>query len=215
MSARSMCRLVALLLVAASSQAADVSYQHPSLTIVAKSEPLDTVLKSLGREMRIYITVPTGLNPLVNCDIQNQSIKQAFKTLLGDLSYSLEWEEGGERLVGVTILASGGESSVAAAPEPATASPAAIPPEPVVATVIESAAPAAPDGQGIPGADYDYTMAAHEARMAQEREAHEAEMAQRRQEEEVEREARMKDEIERHDAEVRAYVESQGIQLPP
>ena len=99
--------IATLLSVSITSMAATVEYQHPDLTIVAKDEPLDSVLKSLGKEMRIYITVPTGLNPIVSCDIQQQPIKQAFKNLLGDMSYSLEWEEKTGQLAGLTILAGG------------------------------------------------------------------------------------------------------------
>ncbi len=86
-------QIASLLFVSTISMAATVDYQHPDLTIVAKEEPLDSVLKSLGKEMRIYITAPTGINTLVSCDIQHRPVKQAFKTLLGDMSYSLEWEE--------------------------------------------------------------------------------------------------------------------------
>jgi len=100
-------QMAAMLTVASASMAAEVKYQHPELTIVAQQEPLDSVLKSLGREMRIFVTVPTGFNPVVNCDIQNQSIKQALRTLLGDTSYSLEWEKGGDKLVGLTIFGAG------------------------------------------------------------------------------------------------------------
>jgi hypothetical protein len=107
--------IAALLFVSATCMAATVTYQHPDLTIVAKEEPLDAVLKSLGKEMRIYVTIPAGLNPVVNCDIQQQPVKQAFKTLLGDVSYSLAWEEKTGRLVGLTILA-GGEGATNDAP---------------------------------------------------------------------------------------------------
>jgi hypothetical protein len=96
-----------LLFLSTTCIAATVEYQHPDLTIVAKEEPLDSVLKSLGKEMRIYVTIPTGLNPVVNCDIQRQPIRQAFKTLLGEVSYSLEWAENTGQLAGVTILAGG------------------------------------------------------------------------------------------------------------
>jgi hypothetical protein len=213
-SARSICGLVVLLLLATAGDAAEVAYQHPVLTIVAKDEPLDSVLRVLGREMRIYIKVPTGLNPVVNCSIHDQSVTQALKTLLGDLSYSLEWESGGERLVGLTILSSGGESAVTAVSERIEV---VNQPELPVVTEIGNqgaGAPIAAANPHIPGSDHDYTMAQHEARMAREREAHEAEMAQRRQEEEIAQEARMKEEMERHDAEMRAYIEAQGLKFP-
>ena len=97
-------QMASLLLISTSSVAATVKYQDTNLTIVARQEPLDAVLKSLGREMRIYVTIPRGLNPMVNCEIQQQPIQQALKTLLGDMSYSLNWEDKTGRLVGVTIL---------------------------------------------------------------------------------------------------------------
>jgi hypothetical protein len=104
---------MAMLFASTISTAATVEYQHPDLTIVARQEPLDTVLKSIGKEMRIFIAVPTGLNLVVNCDIRQQPIQQAFMTMLGDLSYSLEWEKRTGKLVGLTILA-GGEGATAA-----------------------------------------------------------------------------------------------------
>jgi hypothetical protein len=173
MSVRTIGWLMALLFVATGGQAAEVTYQHPDLTIVAKNEPLDSVLKSLGRAMRIYITVPTGLNPVVTCDIHNQSVKQAFKTLLGDLNYSLEWEDGGERLMGLTILASGSESAATAVSEPVADTQVDDQPEPPAAAmdVQGAAAPVAASDQDIPGADHDYTMEEQQARTAQEREA--------------------------------------------
>jgi hypothetical protein len=106
-------QIATLLSLSTTSMAATVEYQHPNLTIVAREEPLTAVLKSLGKEMRIYVTIPTGLDPAVNCDIQQQPVKQALKTLLGDMSYSLEWEENTGQLVGVTILAAGQGSAMA------------------------------------------------------------------------------------------------------
>jgi hypothetical protein len=216
-----------LLSVSMGSQAADVEYQHPDLTIVAKEEPLQSVLKSVGKEMRIFITTPTGINPLVSCDIQEQPVKQAFKTLLGDMSYSLEWEEKTGKLMGLTILA-GGEG-VAAVPDRPSQTRSVEQTAPVAAAsggnqaapkpVEQSAhdAPTAPDDTAR--ADHEDRMeteqAEHEARMETERQAQEAEMAQRRQEEEVAHEVRMKEEVERHDAEAAAYLESQGLQPPP
>ena len=96
-------QIATLLSVSINGIAATVDYEHPDLTIVAEGEPLDSVLKSLGKEMRIYIVVPAGFNPIVSCDIQQRPIKQAFKTLLGDMSYSLEWEENTGQLAGLTI----------------------------------------------------------------------------------------------------------------
>ncbi len=215
--------------------AATVTYQHPDLTIVAKEEPLDTVLKALGKEMRIYITIPTGLNPVVNCDIQQQPIKQALKTLLGDLSYSLEWEEKAGRLIGVTILASGGESAVATISGGSSHTPNAEQPAPVAianpggpgaVTAVEQGdhdAPMAPDDAAL--TEHDATMAEHEARMETEQAEHEARMETERtametrmiEEREVQ-DQRMKEEVARHEvrhkAELEEYLGSKGLQMP-
>lgn len=214
-------QIATLLCAASSSMAATVDYQHPDLTIVARQEPLDTVLKSLGREMRIYITIPTGVNPVVNCDIQQQPVKQALKTLLGEMSYSLEWEQGGERLVGVTILGTGKEAAVAAVSGSPIREPGV---EQAVPAAVESSVgqggtampvaqrapdtPVAPDETAM--ADHDAAMAEHEARMETERAEHEARMAEER----VAQEEQMKEAVERHDAEMAAYLESQGLTLP-
>lgn len=98
-------QLTALWFIAMPSSAAEVAYQHPNLTIVAKDETLDSVLNSVSRAMHILVKTPEGLNPVVSCDIRNQPIKLAFKKLLGDMSYSLTWQDDGEHLVGLTILA--------------------------------------------------------------------------------------------------------------
>lgn len=87
-----------------SALAATVTYQHPHLTIVADNEPLDVVLKSIGREMRVYVQIPAGRNPMVSCDIQRQGIAQAFRTLLPDASYTLEWDDTGDRLTGLVVF---------------------------------------------------------------------------------------------------------------
>jgi hypothetical protein len=217
-------QIAVLLIVAAGSQAATVEYTQPNLTIVAKSEPLDTVLKSIGKEMRIYITIPTGLNPVVNCDIQNQPIKQAFKTLLGDMSYSLEWEKGGERLVGLTILAGGNASTAAASSDKSSAGAAAVQSAPVdVAGSGEQAAqaPVAHGGHASQAATHDdgsaardAAMAEHEARMETERAEREAQMAEER----AAQEEKMKEEVARHDAqheaELKAFLDSKGVQMP-
>ena len=82
----------------ASSIAATVGYQHPEVSIVAVDESLDSVLRSLGKEMDLSVTTPIGINPVINCNIQNQPIKRAFKNLLGGLSYSLVWGGDGQHL---------------------------------------------------------------------------------------------------------------------
>ncbi len=197
-------QLATLLSLSIPGMATTVEYQHPNLTIVAKEEPLDAVLKSLGKEMRIYITVPTGLNPMVSCDIQHQPIKQAFKTLLGDMSYSLEWEAKTGQLVGLTILAAGEESVVSNTSfNSQNASQAA--PVPVVTTGGQSATPT-----DVDHGDHDTAMADHEAHMETTRAEHEARMV----EEQAAQEERMKEEVVRHEAEMRAYIESQGLKLP-
>jgi hypothetical protein len=191
-----------LLFISATCMAATVSYQHHDLTIVAKQEPLDSVLKSLGKEMRIYVTIPTGLNLVVNCDIQQQPVKQAFKTLLGDMSYSLEWEEKTGRLVGLTILA-GGNGAV----WPAISN------KPTYTQSAEQAAlgPVASSGElqaGLPVEQGDTAMAANEIQTEAGREE-EPRVA-------VEQEAqteRLKEEAERHDHETADYLESVGLSL--
>lgn len=216
MKARSALSIAALLCLSTASLAATVEYRHPDLTIVARDEPLDAVLKSLGREMRIYITVPAGLNPVVNCDIQQQPVKQAFKNLLGDMSYSLEWDDRTGKLLGLTILA-GGEG-VAAISSPERSGNQSAP-----ATDTGSAAlGAAPQGQrsdAVPPVRPDDTaMAEHEARMEASRAEHEARMETERAEHEARmaeeraaQEVRMQEEVERHEAEMKALAESMGI----
>jgi hypothetical protein len=210
-------QIAILLSVSITSIAATVDYEHPDLTIVAKDEPLDSVLKSLGKEMRIYIVVPAGFNPVVSCDIQQRPIKQAFKTLLGGMSYSLEWEENTGQLAGLTILAGGGNTAVATVTNNPShgqsvsqATPAA-----VVSTGGQSATPASADqgGRDTAMADHEARIeaqrAVHEARMATDRAEHEARMVEER----AAQEERMKEDVARHEAEMAAYLESQG--LPP
>jgi hypothetical protein len=208
-------QVATLLALSIPGMAATVEYQHPDLTIVAREEPLDEVLKALGKELRIYITVPTGLNPLVSCDVQRQPIKQAFKMLLGDMSYSLEWEQKTGQLVGLTILAGGGESAVSSesSHDRNMSQPA---PAPIAATGGQATVPK-PVGHGdhdAAMADHDANMEAaraeHEARMETDRAEHEARMAEER----AAQEERMKEEVARQEAEMRAYIESQGLPFP-
>jgi len=203
------------------SQAATVEYQDPNLTIVAKEEPLQAVLKSIGKEMGISVTTPTDLNPTVSCAIEKQPVKQALKQLLGEMSYSLKWDESSGQLLGLTILGTGTGSAVAAVP--GNQSPPANMTD-VVSAPISSSSP----GSGMPVDQSDHAAPQpeqpelpmdtgrkeREAQMAEEREAHEAEMAQRRQEEEIAQEARMKEEVQRNDDQMRAYIESQGLTMP-
>jgi len=58
--------LIALMLSSVGSMAANVEYQHPDVAIVAVNETLDSVLKTLGKEMQITVTTPDGINPVIN-----------------------------------------------------------------------------------------------------------------------------------------------------
>ncbi|MEZ5573285.1 MAG: hypothetical protein R3E64_14870 [Halioglobus sp.] len=211
----------ALLLFSTGGMAATVEYDHPDLTIVAKEESLDSVLTALGKEMALTVQKPVGVNPMINCNIQNQPIERALKNLLGALSYSLVWADDGERLTGLVILAGDGESAEVVVTKPQTSSMSAD----QVASVAETSsasqsaiAPARDSDDNPQRAEQEARMetdrAEHEARMAEEREAREAEMEQRRQEEEIAHEARMKEEVARHEAEFEAYMQSQGISHP-
>mgnify|MGYP003638830176 CR=1 FL=1 len=214
--------LVALLTFSAGSVAAKVDYQNlDDVTIVAVNETLDSVLKTIGKEMQITVKAPTGLNPVINCDIQNKPVKRAFKILLGDMSYSLLWEESGERLAGLVILSGDGEPSEASARQTA---PQTTTPRGEAAQVVSiSDARGGDQGAGTPAdqlngnpqrAEYKSRMEAEqlemEARMAEEREVAEAEMELRRQEEEVAHKARMKEEEVRHKALMADYLETYG-----
>ena len=99
--------LAILLLTIPCSFAAKVDYEPPHISIVAVNESLESVLRTVGKEMQISVTLPLGLNPTVNCDVENKTVQEAFKVLLGDLSYSMQWEEGGDRLAGLVIMANG------------------------------------------------------------------------------------------------------------
>lgn len=212
-------QMAVLLSVSITSIAATVDYEHPNLTIVAEDEPLDSVLKSLGKEMRIYIVVPAGLNPIVSCDIQQRPIKQAFKTLLGDMSYSLEWEENTGQLAGLTILAGGGNSGVAAVSNNPSYSQSVSQATPAAGASNDGqrAAPAPADhgGHDTAMADHQALMETrreeHEARMAADRAAHEARMVEER----AEQEERMEEDAARHEEEITAYLESQRLQPAP
>lgn len=161
-------QLAALLSIAMPSSAADVAYQHPNLTIVAKDETLDSVLQSVSKAMQIEVKTPAGLNPVVNCDIRNQPIKLAFKKLLGEMSYSLAWQDDGERLVGLTILA-GTTDSVAGS---ATAETSPIPVDASAADAGRQAREAEMELQR------QEEVIAHEARMEEQAMQNEADMAE-------------------------------------
>jgi len=219
--------VILLLGCAPCALAAEVEYQHPDLTIVAQDEPLHGVLQSLGREMRIFVTIPSGLNPRVHCNIQRQPIEQALKGLLGDVSYSLEWEAGSERLVGLTIFSSQPSTSQDASPARTARFPPGMlaEPSPGDASAGPESAHEASDGAAMVPAEVEANAmelaaqadaggAGHETDTAAEREAYEAEVALRRQEAMIAQEERLREETARHEAQMRAYVESQGIQFP-
>jgi hypothetical protein len=209
-----------LLPASTGSMAAKVEYRHPEVTIVAVDETLDSVLKTIGREMEITIKSPAGLNPVINCDIQNKPVERAFKTLLGDMSYSLIWEDNGERLAELVILSGDGEAAVVAASEEsafraqapqAVPMPAVSPNEPGAATVGDRY----DDDPQL--AEHESRMEAErldmEVRMAEERELQEAEMELRRQEEEVAHKARVQEEQARHEAWKEEYIETYGPKM--
>jgi hypothetical protein len=208
-------QLAMLLSLSIPSVAATVTYQHPDLTIVAREEPLDAVLKKLGKELRIYITIPTGLNPIVSCDIQHRPIKQALKTLLGEMSYSLEWEENTGKLVGLTILA-GGEGPAVAGKPPHNQNASEFTPVPAVNSGSHNAVPAPVDHgeHGTAMAEHEAQMQAARAEQDAENEADRAEHDARMVEERALQEEKMKEEVARHEAEMRAYIESQGLAFP-
>jgi hypothetical protein len=217
-------QLAILLSLPIGSLAAEVEYQHPDLTVVAKEEPLQSVLKSVGKKMQIFVTTPTSLNPMISCDIQNEPIKQAFKNLLGDLSYSLEWDDKSGRLLGLTLLASDGGAAATTANSNSTV-PDANQSATVAVTNQGAEVPVSPNGHVTPMADSEATMAEHEAqmdtereereaRMAEEREAHEAEMTVRRQEEEIAHEARMQEDVGRKKAEEAVLFAEEAARRP-
>lgn len=196
-------QIATLLFLSTTCIGATVEYQHPDLTIVAREEPLVSVLESLGKKMRIYVTIPTGVNPVINCDIQQQPINQAFKTLLGDVSYSLEWADSTGRLAGVTILAGGGEAGMAIVSDsPSQNQPMGQPASVSVASSggLDAGLRVEQSGGGMP---------ANEAPMEAERDEGEGRMV----EEQEAQEERLKEEVERHDSETAAYLESLGLFL--
>jgi len=206
------------------STAAEVEYRHPNLTIVAKDEALDSVLKAVSKEMRIFVTTPAGLNPLVSSDIKNQPIKVAFKKLLGGMSYSMEWKDNGETLVGLTILAatddiaantSLGTTSNAPSVDQATAVPIANRTNPRANSSVGQRNDAAQ--MPLTGTDQEGMEAQMEARreeresfMAQKRVQMDADMVSRREELLRIRDARMSEDVARSEAEMAEYLSSLG-----
>jgi hypothetical protein len=208
----------ALLLFSTGGMAATVEYDHPEVTIVAEDESLDSVLTALGKEMQLTVTIPVGVNLVINCDIQNQPIKRAFKNLLGELSYSLVWADDGERLTGLVIFAGDGDLAEVTVFEPQASGISGNQIDFVAdasGSSLGAGAPAGHSDDDLRSVEHEAQMktdrAEYEARMAEEREAHEAEMEQRRQEEEIAHKARMQEDVAGHEAEFEAYMQAQGI----
>jgi hypothetical protein len=209
----------AMLLFSVGSIAATVEYQHPDVSIVAVDESLVSVLTSHGKEMNLSVTTPNGKNPEINCNIQKQPIKQAFKNLLGELSYSLVWADDGERLTGLVILAGDGEEaeiSVSERPPTDTRNTqVAYVPDASDSSQSANPEPARYDDPEMAdrGAEMALERQEQEARMAEERAEHEAEMEKRQQEEEIAHKAEMAEERARRESEMSNLAESLG--LPP
>ena len=223
---RTLLTLQAAVLVCLSmgSTAAEVEYQHPNLTIVAKDEALDSVLKAVSKQMGIFVTTPAGLNPLVSADIQNQPIKVAFKKLLGGMSYSMEWKDNGETLVGLTILAATddiaantSQGSISSAPsvEQANALPIAnrtsSPPDAPVGQRNDAAqvSSTGTDQEGM-DAQMEARRVEREAVMAEKRAQLDADMVSRRDEQLRIRDARISEDVARSEAEMAEYLSSLG-----
>jgi hypothetical protein len=207
----------AMLFFSAGSIAATVEYQHPDVSIVAVDESLDSVLKSLAQEMNLSVSTPIGINPVINCNIQNQPIKQAFKNLLGELSYSLVWADDGERLTGLVILAGDGEEASVSERPPTDTRNTQVAYVPDASDSSQSANPEPARYDDPEMADRGAEMALErqeqEARMAEERAEQEAEMEKRQQEEEIAHKAEMAEERARRESEMSNLAESLG--LPP
>lgn len=196
--------MASLVCAPSSTRAATVTYQHPHLTIVADNEPLDAVLKSIGSEMRIYVQIPAGHNPLVSCDIQRQGIAQAFRTLLPDTSYTLEWEETGERLTGLVVFPDEEHSTARylVGSQSGNASPTR--PAAIGSNASADATP------GAVGKD-----ASVDAQRAQEAHRLRIEQETRLLEEHAPREGLLAEEAAQHQAQLSALLESLGLQPPP
>jgi len=91
------------------TQAATVDYQPPKLSISASNEPLISVLRAIAREMDISISYASNIDKTVTCRIAKLPVQRAFKNLLGNSNFALQWED--KRVVGLTILQKGAASS--------------------------------------------------------------------------------------------------------
>ena len=208
---------------------ASVDYEHPNVSIVAVDESLESVLRAVGKEMKISVTLPLGLNPTINCDIVNKPVKKALKTLLSDLSYSMQWTEGGERLVGVVIMSDNsafegtttvnstftGASNVSPAIGEYPSSRPVSSIQPSKASYADSAAPGAPGSM-----DHEQRMDEQQERHRAKREEQEARFREARVEEEarhrearLEEEAQTRQEDEEYDARERALFANGGPEL--
>ena len=156
------------------------------------------------------MTTPLGINPVINCNIQNQPIKRAFKNLLGDLSYSLVWADDGERLTGLVILPGDGEPGEASVSERQSfgATNSQFVSAPSAGGSSSHSAAAHEPGMAEHKAQVTIRRQEQEARMAEEREAQELEMAQIQQEKEIVHKARMAEERARIEARTQANFEA-------
>jgi len=106
---KSRCYITALFFCALFSTntiyAATVHYQPPVLTISANDEPLISVLRAIAKEMHIAISYASEIDRNVSCQIDRLPVQRAFKNLLDDSNFALQWE--GERVVGLAILSKG------------------------------------------------------------------------------------------------------------
>lgn len=85
--------------------AATVDYQPPDLSISASSESLLSVLRTVAKEMHISISYASDIDKNVSCHIEKMSVQRAFKNLLGNSNFALQWEH--KRVVGLAILPKG------------------------------------------------------------------------------------------------------------
>jgi len=106
---KSRCYITALFFCALFSTgtiyAATVNYQPPNLTISANDEPLISVLRAIAKEMNISISYASNIDKAVTCRIEKLPVQRAFKNLLDNSNFALQWED--KRVVGLAILPQG------------------------------------------------------------------------------------------------------------
>ena len=100
---------ISQMLFASTIDAATVAYHPPELSISASNEPLISVLQTIAREMNISISYAALTNKNVTCQITKLPVQRAFKNLLGNSNFALEWKN--KRVTGLTILPEGHASS--------------------------------------------------------------------------------------------------------